>query len=126
MNSKSSLTSAAVAIDLPEFPVVAIFTIDVVPERRMDFLAEMELAMRQSAQEPGVASFMLLADHTDANRFTAVDVYRDREAYEAHLIAPQTQRLVDALDGCLRGPPAGTLHHRLATKESCLGLPDDP
>jgi autoinducer 2-degrading protein len=125
MNSTPSPASAAVATDLPEIPIVAIFAIDVVPERRSHFLAEMELAMRQSAQEPGVVSFMLLADHTDPNRFTAVDVYRDREAYEAHLKAPQTQKLVDALNGCLLGPPAGTLHHLLATKQSCLGPLDD-
>ena len=123
MKTKPSPAPAALARYLPESPVVATFTIDVLPERRSDFLAEMEVAMAQSAREPGVTFFMLLADRDDPNRFTAVDVYRDREAYELHLVAPQTQKLVAALDGCLRNPPAGTLHHLLAIKESCLGKP---
>ena len=56
-------------------PYVALFTIDVVPERREDFLAAMEKAMAESSKEPGVASFMLLSDRDDPNRFTAVDTY---------------------------------------------------
>ena len=104
-----------------EAPFVALFTIDIVPERREDFLAAMEKAMAESAKEPGVASFMLLSDRDNPNRFTAVDVYRDRAGYEAHLEAPQTAWLVEALDGCLIGPPQGSYHHRLADDRDFRG-----
>ncbi len=117
MEIKPEPAPAVLARDLPESPVVATFTIDVLPERRLDFLAAMEVALVQSAREPGVTFFMLLANRDDPNRFTAVDVFRDREAYELHLVAPQTQNLVAALHGCLRNPPAGKLHHLLAIKE---------
>lgn len=97
-----------------EAPYVALFTIDVVPERREDFLAAMEKAMAESAKEAGVASFLLLSDRDDPNRFTAVDVYRDKAGFDAHNQAPQTLWLIEALDGCLARPVQGTFHHRLA------------
>ena len=118
MKSKSESDTPAVARDLPETPFVGIFTIDVVPEMRSRFLSEMEKAMAESAREPGVTDFMLLVDRDDPNRFTAVDIYADREAYEAHLAAPQTPRLVGALEGCLLGPPKGSFHHLASTKQS--------
>ena len=113
-------TTGLLPRDLPETPFVGLFTIEVHPERRADFLTAMEKAMAHSAREPGVSSFMLLADRDDPNRFTAVDVYRDRASYEAHLSSPQTPWLVQALDGCLKGPPQGSFHYRLAEKEDFL------
>lgn len=104
-----------------EAPYVALFIIDVVPERREDFLAAMEKAMAESAREPGVASFMLLSERDNPNRFTAVDVYRDRAGFDAHNVAPQTLGLIEALDGCLAGPVQGTFHHRLADEGDFRG-----
>lgn len=102
-------------------PYVAIFTIDVVPERREDFLAAMEKAMAESAREAGVAAFMLLSDRDDPNRFTAVDTYADKAGFDAHNEAPQTLWLIEALDGCLAGPVRGSFHHRLATESDFRG-----
>jgi (4S)-4-hydroxy-5-phosphonooxypentane-2,3-dione isomerase len=99
--------------DLPPSPYVAIFTIDVKPDRREDFLAAMDKAMAESSREPGVISFSILVDRENSNRFTAVDVYADEAAYLAHLDAPQTHRLIDALDGVLVGPPRGAFHHKI-------------
>lgn len=99
--------------NLPPSPYVAIFTIDVKPERREDFLTAMDRAMAESAKEPGVLSFAILVDRENSNRFTAVDVYADEAAYLAHLAAPQTRWLVDALDGVLDGPPRGAFHHKI-------------
>jgi quinol monooxygenase YgiN len=99
--------------NLPPSPYVAIFTIDVKPERREDFLAAMDRAMAESAKEPGVLSFAILVDRENSNRFTAVDVYADEAAYLAHLAAPQTRWLVDALDGVLVVPPSGAFHHKI-------------
>ena len=102
--------------DLPLSPYVAIFTIDVRPERREDFLAAMDEAMAESAREPGVISFAILVDRENSNRFTAVDVYADEAAYLAHLVAPQTLRLIDALEGVLTGSPRGAFHHKICDK----------
>ena len=102
-------------------PYVALFTIDVVPERREDFLVAMEKAMAESAKEPGVAAFMLLSDRDDPNRFTAVDTYTDKAGFDAHNQAPQTLWLVEALDGCLAGPVRGTFHHRLVDEADFRG-----
>jgi autoinducer 2-degrading protein len=99
--------------DLPPSPYVAIFTIDVQPDRREDFLAAMDKAMVESAKEPGIVSFAILVDRQNSNRFTAVDVYADEAAYLAHLDAPQTRWLVSALDGVLIGPPRGAFHHKI-------------
>jgi quinol monooxygenase YgiN len=98
---------------LPPSPYVAIFTIDVKPDRREDFLAAMDKAMAESAQEPGIISFTILVDRHNSNRFTAVDVYADEAAYRAHLDAPQTRWLVGALEGVLIGPPRGAVHHKI-------------
>jgi autoinducer 2-degrading protein len=102
--------------DLPPSPYVAIFTIDVKPDRREDFLAAMDAAMAESAKEPGIISFAILVDRQNSNRFTAVDVYADEAAYLAHLDASQTQWLIDALDGVLAGPPRGAFHHKICDK----------
>src|SRR3954453_23779819 len=104
-----------------EAPYVALFTIDVVPERREAFLAAMEKAMAESAREPGGASFMLLSDRDDPSRFTAVDVYTDKAGFDAHNQAPQTLWLIRALDGCLAGPVRGTFHHRLVDDHDFRG-----
>jgi quinol monooxygenase YgiN len=102
--------------DLPPSPYVAIFTIDVKPERREDFLAAMDKAMTESAKEPGIISFAILVDRQNSNRFTAVDVYADEAAYLAHLDASQTQWLINALDGVLAGPPRGAYHFKICDK----------
>ena len=102
--------------DLPASPYVALFTIDVKPERREDFLAAMDKAMAESTKEPGIVSFAILVDRENSNRFTAVDVYADEAAYRAHLDARHTHWLVDALDGVLAGPPRGAFHHKICDK----------
>jgi quinol monooxygenase YgiN len=106
--------------DLPASPYVAIFTIDVKPDRREDFLAAMDKAMAESAHEPGVISFAILVDRENSNRFTAVDFYTDEAAYQAHLDAPQTRWLVNALDGVLIGPPHGAFHHKICDESDFL------
>ena len=105
--------SPAARRDLPASPYVAIFTINVKPDRREDFLAAMDKAMAESAREPGVISFSILVDRQNSNRFTAVDVYADEAAYLAHLDAPQTRWLIDALDCALVDPPSVAFHHRI-------------
>jgi quinol monooxygenase YgiN len=108
--------------DLPPSPYVAIFTIDVKPGRREDFLAAMDRAMAESAKEPGILSFAVLVDRQNSNRFTAVDVYADEAAYQAHLDAPQTRWLVNALDGVLIGPPQGAFHHKICDESDFPAL----
>jgi quinol monooxygenase YgiN len=108
--------------DLPASPYVAIFTIDVKPDRREDFLAAMDKAMAESAKEPGILSFAILVDRQNSNRFTAVDVYADEAAYQAHLDAPQTRWLVNALDGVLIGPPQGAFHHKICDESDFPAL----
>jgi quinol monooxygenase YgiN len=76
--------------------------------------------MAESVKEPGIISFSVLVDRQDANRFTAVDVYADEAAYQAHLNAPQTLWLIKALDGVLIGPPRGAFHHRICDKSDFL------
>ena len=94
-------------------PFVAIFTMVAKPERRDQFLEAMTRAMARSAQEPGILSFTFLVDQANPNRFTALDVYRDRAAYESHLAEPHNAWLVKELDGCMEEPPSGSFHHRL-------------
>ena len=103
--------------DLPPEPYVALFTIDVKPERRDEFLAAMDRAMVHSAQEPGILSFMILANRDDPNSFTACDVYADEAAFQLHNGTAATQRLIGELDGVLVGPPRGSFHHRLCEKK---------
>ena len=102
-----------VGTDPPETPFVAIFTMQVKSNRRRDFLDAMARAMTESAKEPGILSYTMLMDRADPDRFTAVDVYRDRAAYESHLAAPHSRRLVQELDGCMAEAPTGSFQHRL-------------
>ena len=111
--------SEAVTHALPDEPYIAIATMTVVPARRADFLRAMEMVMKQSAREEGLISFQLVANRQDPNIFTAVDVFRDRAAYDTHLQMPYTGQLVAQLDGCLVGEAASTFHHQISTDVSC-------
>lgn len=97
----------------PEMPFVAIFTLLVKPERRDQFIRAMDRAMNGSALEAGILSFTFVVDQLNPNRFTAVDIFRDRAAYESHLAQPHSRQLLQDLDGCMVGPPSGSFHHRL-------------
>jgi quinol monooxygenase YgiN len=99
-------------------PYVAIFTIQVKPEHRDHFLQAITRAMADSAKEPGVVSFAFLVDREDPNRFVAYDVYADKAAYEAHLAAPHTLKLVQDLDGCLIGGPQGSFARLLCDEKA--------
>lgn len=66
------------------------------------------------------AERVLRRDFHCASRPAAVDVYADEAAYLAHLNAPQTQWLIDALDGVLVGPPRGAFHHKICDKSDFL------
>ena len=119
-NAGIARAMVAAGRDPPDTPFVAIFTMRVKPERRGEFLDAMARAMAESVKEPGIVSFTMLADRADPDRFTAVDVYRDRASYESHLAAPHSGRLVQELGGCMAEPPAGSFLHRL------VGLRDMP
>ena len=48
-----------------------------------------EHAAKTRAEEPGCRQFDLLLDQDDADRAILVEVYADREAYEAHRAGPR-------------------------------------
>ena len=80
-------------------------TIQIKPEHRNSFVEAMLEDARSSLQnEPGVVRFDMHQDEHDPNRFYMYEVFRDRDAFEAHLQTPQVDRLREATETWYAAP----------------------
>lgn len=71
-------------------------------------LAEISELIRQfaidSRNDPGVVRFEVLQQDGKPNHFTIFEVWRDREAFEAHLAAAHTRQFREKLQPMLGSP----------------------
>lgn len=67
---------------------IAIAHLRAKPERVRDFIAAVHTLRSRTVAEPGVVRYELLRDPADRTRFTVVEVYRDKPAFDAHLATP--------------------------------------
>ena len=67
---------------------VQIAAIEVDPSRLGEYRAAVMTQIKAAIQsEPGVLTLHAVADNDDPARITVFEIYRDREAYDAHLRA---------------------------------------
>lgn len=78
-------------------PVAFAVTITVKPGQRDRFIQAMQAQLQASRGEPGVAEFSAFASQSDPLVFHTFERYRDKAAFEAHLAAPNTARLLTVL-----------------------------
>lgn len=89
--------SPGVAAELPLQPVALVVVITVKPGQRDRFIQAMQAQVQASRGEPGVAEFDAFASQSDPLVFHTFERYRDKAAFEAHLAAPNTAKLLAVL-----------------------------
>jgi quinol monooxygenase YgiN len=76
---------------------VSLAQVDLIPEHRDAFLAQMiELARSSLSGEPDTLRYEIIEDAADPNRFHVVEAYRDPAAFEAHLGGESVRRFAAA------------------------------
>ena len=78
-------------------PVALAVTITVKPGQQNRFIQAMQAQVQASRGEPGVAEFNAFASQSDPLVFYTFERYRDKAAFEAHLAAPNTAKLLAVL-----------------------------
>lgn len=80
-------------------------SVKVKPEMRDQFLAAMEEDATGSVRdEPGCLRFDVLQDLSDPDRYYFYEVYRDEEAFQAHMKMPHLAGWLGAKEVCLAEP----------------------
>ncbi len=78
-------------------PVTLAVTITVKPGQQDRFVQAMQAQIQASRGEPGVAEFNAFASQSDPLVFYTFERYRDKAAFQAHLAAPNTAKLLAVL-----------------------------
>ena len=86
---------ASAQADTGTFALIAKITIKPGQERR--FVEAMKAQVDASRAEPGVVGFRVLASSSDPLVFYSFEEYRDKAAFEAHVKASSTVKLLSIL-----------------------------
>ena len=86
---------ASAQADAGTFALIAKITIK--PGQVDRFVEAMKAQVDASRAEPGVVEFRVLASSSDPLVFYSFESYRDKPAFEAHVRAPSTARLLAVL-----------------------------
>jgi quinol monooxygenase YgiN len=78
--------------------------IDVYPNFAADTAALLKQFSADSMKDAGAVRFEVLRDVERTNHFTVVEVWKSRDAYEAHLVAPHSKPFRDKLQPWLGSP----------------------
>ena len=85
------------AAEPPLQPVALVVTITVKPGQQDRFVQAMQAQVQASRSEPGVTEFSAFASQSDPRIFYTFERYGDKAAFEAHLAALNTARLLAVL-----------------------------
>ena len=81
-------------------------TFEVKPEHRDSFHdASIADGRASTSNEPGCLRFDVYGDPADPNKFMFVEVYKDDEAFNAHMQTPHFAAWREATQDALAGPP---------------------
>ena len=78
--------------------------VDVYPNFAADTAKLMQQFAADNRKDAGFVRFDALRDVSRANHFAIVEVWQNKQAYEAHLSAPHTKAFRDQLQGGLGSP----------------------
>ena len=90
-----STLPAPAQVDAGTFALISKITIKAGQQRR--FVEAMQAQVEASRAEPGVVEFRVLASSSDPLVFYSFESYRDKAAFEAHVKAPSTTKLLAVL-----------------------------
>lgn len=83
--------------------LVSIFSVTVKADRVETFLSALDEVMPHSAAEEGIIRFEVFRNRDNAQNFTIIDLYRDREAFDEHSKTPHIARFGGAISDCFEG-----------------------
>ena len=79
-----------------QLPVVRMAYIEVKPELRDAFIANVTQGMRTSVQiEPGVLALYCVADKENPERLIFFEIYASEDAYQAHRATPHFKKYIE-------------------------------
>ena len=85
--------------------VYVVTHVDVIPPRKDDGLAALQVLADAARAEPGNLRFEVVQQTSRPNHFTVVEIWKDAKAAEAHSMTEATRRFRDTL-----GPMSGALY----------------
>jgi quinol monooxygenase YgiN len=86
--------------------------VDVPPPKKDDCIAALKILAADSRKEPGVTRFDIFQQTSRPNHFTVVEIWRDQNAYDAHITAVHTKRFREQLT-----PMSGALYDERLYRE---------
>jgi quinol monooxygenase YgiN len=75
------------------------------PDKREQAMELVSDVAEKSREESGIHEYRVLVDTEDENNITFVELYADEEAFNSHMQAEHTQRLVEELPEIVGGEP---------------------
>ena len=90
--------------------VYVVSHIDVTPDHAAETAKLLKEFAADSRKDPGVVRFEVMLQDGRTNHFTIVEVWRNRQAFEAHSALEHTKRYREQLHGYLGSPYDERLH----------------
>jgi quinol monooxygenase YgiN len=85
--------------------VYVVTHVDVIPPRKDDAVVALKQLAEDSRRDPGHVRFDVVQQTNRPNHFTVVEIWRDRQAFDAHGMAAHTRRFREQL-----APMSGSLY----------------
>jgi quinol monooxygenase YgiN len=101
----SGMEIAAAAASSTPAAVHVVTHVDVPPPKKDDCIAALKDLAAESRKESGVTRFDIFQQSSRPNHFTVVEVWRDQNAYDAHITSTHTKRFRERLT-----PMSGALY----------------
>ncbi len=80
------------------------------PEHRDELAEQLTKAAVASRNDPGCLAYSFQSDLEDANSFTSIEHWDNREDLDAHLATAHVAELIAFLTGKVAGPPVITAY----------------
>jgi quinol monooxygenase YgiN len=101
----SGMEIAATAAKRVPGTVHVVTHVDVPPPRKDDCISALKALVEDSRKEAGAARFEIFQQTSRPNHFSVVEIWRDQNAYNAHITAAHTKRFREQLT-----PMSGALY----------------
>jgi quinol monooxygenase YgiN len=85
--------------------VLVVTHVDVPPPKKDDCIAALKTLVEDSRKEPGAARFEVFQQASRPNHFSVVEIWKNQNAYDAHITAAHTKKFRDQLT-----PMSGALY----------------
>jgi quinol monooxygenase YgiN len=85
--------------------IVVVTHVDVPPPKKDDCIAALKTLVADSRKEPGSVRFDVFQQGSRPNHFSVVEIWKNQQAYDAHIMAAHTKKFRDQLT-----PMSGALY----------------